>query len=177
MTTQHRKIDPMGVMGKIFASVGVGLVVIGVLIAVLLGRFTSGGFGFSFVTLAGAWGTGLLFLLLGLAFLLFFRNVESATVVEHYLTALVSQDYASAFQYLDTGLQTHQDDLEAQAWFTRRAQDEYGPITDYALRDFRLQGTSASYTIKITRGGGSSTVPLFLVKRRGTWKISGLDLF
>ena len=48
MTTQHRKIDPMGVMGKIFASVGIGLVVIGLLIAVFLGRFASGGFGFSF---------------------------------------------------------------------------------------------------------------------------------
>ena len=76
MTTQHRKIDPMGVLGKIFASVGVGLVVIGVLLAVLLGRYASGGFGFSFVTLAGAWGTGLLFLLLGLVFLLFFRNID-----------------------------------------------------------------------------------------------------
>jgi hypothetical protein len=177
MTAQHRKIDPMGVMGKIFASIGVGLIVIGVLIAVLLGRFASGGFGFSFLTLAGAWGTGVLFLLLGLTFLLFFRNVESANVVEQYLTALVNQDYASAFQYLDTGLKTHQDDLEAQAWFTRRAQDEYGPITDYALRSFRLQGKNAIYTIKITRGAESSTVPLLLVKRGGTWKISGLALF
>jgi hypothetical protein len=177
MTTQHRKIDPMGVMGKIFARVGVGLIVIGVLIAVLLGRVASGGFVFSLLTLAGAWGTGLLFLLLGLTFLLLFRNSESANVVEHYLTALVNQDYTSAFQYLDTGLKTHQDGLEAQAWFTRRAQDAYGPLTDYALRSFRLQGKSATYTINITRGAETSTVPLFLVKRGGTWKISGLALY
>ena len=177
MTTYQRKIDPMGLLGKIFASIGAGLIVIGVVIAVLLGRFAPGGFGFYFFTLAGAWGTGLIFLLLGLVFLLFFRNIESANVVEQYLMALANQDYATAFQYIDTGLRTPQDDLDTQAWFTRRAQaqDEQGIITDYALRNFRIQGNSATYTIKIIRGGRPYTVPLFLVKRGGAWKISGLD--
>ena len=63
--------------------------VIGVLLAYLPGRFASGGFGFSFAILAGVWGTGLVFLLLGLAFLLFFRQSGSATVVDHYFMASI----------------------------------------------------------------------------------------
>lgn len=179
MTSQPRKIDPMGMMGKIFASVGATLVVIGVLIAAVLGRFASGGFGFSFATLAGAWGTGLVFLLLGLAQLLFFRNVGSANVVDQYFMALVNQDYTTAFQYLDPGRKIRQDELDTQTWFTRRAQveDEHGKMTDYALKGFRLQGKSAMYTIKIIRSEESYTVPVSLSKRGDTWKINGFDFF
>lgn len=169
----------MGVMGKIFASVGAALVVIGVLIASLLGRFDSGGFGFYFETLVGAWGTGLLFLLLGLAQLLFFRNVGSANVVDQYFMALVNQDYTTAFQYLDPGIKSRQDELDTQTWFIRRAHayDENGKITDYALKGFRLQWRSATYTIKIIRGEGPYTVHLSLSKKGDTWKIIGFDLF
>jgi hypothetical protein len=179
MTSYQRKIDPMGLMGKIFASIGAALVVVGVLIAALLGRFAPGGFGFYFLVLAGAWGTGMVFLLLGLVFLLFFRNIESANVVDQYLRALSNQDYATAFQYIDTGLKIPQDALDTQAWFTQRAQaqDEQGTITDYTLRNFRLQGNSAMYTIKMIRGGKPYMLPLFLMKRGDTWKISGLELF
>jgi hypothetical protein len=169
----------MGMMGKIFSSVGATLVVIGVLIASLLGRFDSGGFGFYFETLAGAWGTGLLFLLLGLAQLLFFRNVRSANVVDQYFMALVNQDYTAAFQYLDPGIKTRQDELDTQTWFTRRAQayDEHGKITDYALKGFSLNPKSAMYTIKIIRGEGPYIVHLSLSKKGDTWKIIGFDLF
>ena len=179
MYSRKRKIDPMGLLGKIFAGIGAVLTVIGVLIAALLGRFAPGGFGFYFLTLAGAWATGVVFLLLGLAFLLFFRNIASANVVEQYLMALANQDYVSAFQYIDTGLKATLDDLDTQTWFTRRAQaqDEQGTIPDYGLRGFRLQGNSALYTIKTTRGGRSYRLPLFLVKRGDTWKISGLEMF
>ncbi|HLI87409.1 MAG TPA: hypothetical protein VKV37_01895 [Ktedonobacteraceae bacterium] len=176
---RQRKIDPMGMMGKIFAIVGAILIVIGVLIAFLLARSNPGRFGFYFVTLAGAWATGLIFLLLGLTQLLFFRNVNSASVVDNYLRALVNQDYAAAFQYLDPGIMTRQGDLTSQTWFTQRAQayDERGKITDYALKGFSLNPRSAMYTIKIIRGDTSYTVHLALSKRGDTWKISGFDLF
>jgi hypothetical protein len=64
LTSKPRNIDPMGMMGKTFARVGAILVVIGVLIASLLGWLRVGGFGFGFwfETLTGAWGTGLVFL-------------------------------------------------------------------------------------------------------------------
>ena len=153
--------------------------VLGVLGATLLGRVVPGGFGISFLDLAGAWGTGLVFLLLGLAFLLFFRNTGSAAVVDHYCMALANQDYATAFQYLDLGRMTYQDDLDARTWFTRRAQaqDEQGTITDYALKGFRLQGGIAIYTIKFIRSNRSYTIPVTLSKRGDTWKIMGFDLF
>jgi hypothetical protein len=179
LTSQQRKIDPMGMMGKIFASVGAILVVIGVLIASLLGWFASGGFGFYFATLAGAWGTGLLFLLLGLAQLLFFRNVGSANVVEQYFMAFVNQDYMTAFQCLDPGIKTRQNELDTQTWFIRRAQayDENGKITDYVLKGFNLNSKSAKYTIKVIRGTGPYAVHLSLLKKGYSWKISGFDLF
>jgi hypothetical protein len=179
LISQQRKIDPMGMMGKIFASLGVMLVVIGVLIASLLGHFESRGFGFFFAILAGVWGTGLLFVLLGLAQLLFFRNVRSAVVVDHYLVALANQDSAAAFQYLDPGIMILQNDLDAQTWFTRSAQanDEQGRISDYALRGFSLNLRSARYTIKMRRGTRLYTVHLFLLKRGDTWKITGFDRF
>ncbi len=179
VTARQRKIDPMGMMGKIFAIVGAIPIVIGVLIAFLLAWPDPGRFGFYFVTLAGTWGTGLIIWLLGLIQILFFRNVNSANVVDNYLTALVNQDYAAAFQYLDSGIMTGQDEQDSQTWFTRRAQayDERGKITDYALRGFSLNPGSAMYTIKITRGNASYTVHLSLSKRGGTWKIAGFDLF
>jgi hypothetical protein len=129
--------------------------------------------------LAGAWATGLIFLLLGLAFLLFFRNVRSTTVVDHYLMALVNQDYAAAFQYLDPSIRIGQGELDAQAWFIRRAQaydEERGKITNYALRGFRLK-PQTTYTIKITRSARSYTAHLSLSKQGDTWKIIGFDLF
>lgn len=179
LTSQRRKIDPMGMMGKIFASVGVVLIIIGLLVASLLARSSPGGFGFYFETLAGAWGTGLVFLLMGLAQLLFFRNIASANVVDHYFRALANQDYTTAFQYLDPALKTGQDEPDIQAWFTRRAQayDEQGKITDYSLKGFRLNQKRATYTIKVVRGQGPYTVHLSLLKRGDTWKIIGFTLF
>lgn len=178
-TSQQRKIDPMGMMGKIFTSVGAVLVILGLLLAYLLERGTSGGFGSSFVTLAGAWGTGLVFLLLGLVQLLFFRNVESAKVVESYFLALANQDYTTAFGYLDQVPQTPTGAQDTQTWFTGRAQasDEQGPMTDYALRGFQLNSRGATYTIKVRRGERVYPVHLSLVKRGDTWKISGFELF
>ena len=180
LTSQQRKIDPMGMMGKIFASLGAILVVIGVLIASLLGLFDSREFGFFFEILAGVWGTGLLFLLAGLAQLLFFRNIRSAVVVDHYLIALVNQDYPAAFQYLDPGIITRQNELDTGTWFTQRAQaydDEQGRMSNYALRGFSLNPTSARYTIKVRRNAEPYIVHLFLLKRGDTWKITGFDRF
>ncbi|MDQ2901980.1 MAG: hypothetical protein ABI456_23995 [Ktedonobacteraceae bacterium] len=179
LTSRQRKIDPMGMMGKIFASLGAILVVIGVLVASFLGSFEPRGFGFFFAILAGVWGTGLLFLLLGLVLLLFFRNVRSAVVVDHYFMALINQDYPAAFQYLDPGMMTQQNELDAQTRFTQRAQayDEQGRISDYALRGFSLNPWSARYTIKMRRGTGPYIVHLFLLKRGDTWKITGFDRF
>jgi hypothetical protein len=177
--TKSIKIDPMGMMGKIFASVGAILVVVGVLIAYLLGRIAPGGFGFSFATSAGAWGTGLIFLLVGLVQLLFFRNVRSANVVDHYFMALVNQDYMTAFQCLDPGIKTPQDKLDTQAWFTQRAQayDAQGQLTDYALRGFSLNPNTARYTVRVKRGQRAYSVHLSLSKKGDTWKIIGFDLF
>lgn len=180
LTSQQRKIDPMGLMGKIFATLGAILFVVGVLTASLLGLFESRGFGFFFAILAGVWGTGLLFLLLGLIQLWFLRNVRSAIVAEHYFTALTNQDYPSAFQYLDPGIMTHQNELDAQTEFTQRAQeayDEQGNISGYALRAFSLNPWTARYAIKVRRGARPYIVHLFLVKRGDTWKITGFDRF
>lgn len=179
LTSQQRKIDPMSMMGRIFASLGAILVVIGVLIASLLGLFAPGGFGFFFAILAGVWGTGLLFLLLGLALLRFFRNVRSAVVVDHFLMALLNQDYPAAFQFLDPDIMTGQNELDAHTWFTRLAQayDEQGRMSDYALRGFSLNPRRASYTIKMRRSAGPYLVQLFLLKRDDTWNIIGFDRF
>src|SRR5579859_3483816 len=96
LTSKPRKRDPMGRMGKTFARVGTILVVMGVPIASLLGWLRVGGsdfgFGFWFAPLAGAWATGLVFLLGGLILPLFFHHVRSATVVDHSFMALVNQD-------------------------------------------------------------------------------------
>lgn len=177
--SQQRKIDPMGMMGKIFSSIGAVLIVIGVLIAVLLGFFDPRGFIFFFAIMAGVWGTGLLFLLVGLAFLKFFRNVRSAIVVDDYLMALANQDYPAAFQYLDPWMMTRQNDVDAQTDFTRRAQayDEQGSISDYALRQFKLNPTSARYTIKMRRGAHPYLIHLVLAKRGDAWKITAFDRF
>ena len=179
LTAQQRKIDPMGMMGKIFACLGAILVVIGVLLASLLGHFEPRGFGFFFVVLAGIWGTGLLILLVGLVLRRFFRNVMSAIVADRYFMALVNQDYAAAFQYLNPGIMTYQNGLDAQTWFMQSAQayDEQGKINDYTLRGFSLNLRSATYRIKVGRSTGSYIVHLFLLKRDGTWKITEFDRF
>lgn len=181
LTFQQRKIDPMGLLGKIFASLGAVLVVVGLLIAALLGLFfPSPGFGFFLAILAGAWGTGLIFVLVGLTFRLFFRNVRSAIVVDRYLMSLANQDYLAAFQYLDPGTIERQNEPDAQSWFIRRTQaydDEQGRISNYTLRAFNLNPLSARYTIKLWRGAGPYTVRLFLLKQGDAWKIAGFDRF
>lgn len=176
---QRRKIDPMGMMGKIFAGIGATLVVIGVLVASLLGYFGSRGFGFSFAILAGVWGTGLLFVLVGLILLLFFRNVRSAIVVDRYFMALAHQDYLAAFHYLDAEIMAPHNELDAQTWFIQQAQahDERGEISDYALRGFKLNPRSARYMIKVRRGTVSYIVFLFLAKEDDTWQITGFNRF
>jgi hypothetical protein len=177
MTSQQRKIDPTGMMGNAFAYLGAILVVIGVLTASLLGYLESGRFGFYFAILAGAWGTGLLFLLAGLVILLFFRNVRSAVVAEHFLSALLNQDFQSALQYLDPWIMTGQNELDTKTRFTQlaRTYEEHGNISDYALRGFSLNLKRARYTIKIWRGTRSYRVQLFLVKQGDTWQIIGFD--
>ncbi|MBO0792280.1 MAG: hypothetical protein J2P36_15230, partial [Ktedonobacteraceae bacterium] len=173
------KIDPMGMMGNIFARVGAMLIVAGLLLASLLGLMVPGGFDFSFPVSAGAWGTGLVFLLLGLAQLLLFRNVESARVVDHYFTAFVNQDYVTAFQYLDPAIRTRPGEPATQIWFTRRAQaydDERGKMTNYVLRGFHLK-PKTTYTVKVIRGKRSYLIHLSLSKKDNTWNIAGFDLF
>src|SRR5689334_15905059 len=156
LTSKPRKIDFTGMMGKLFASVGVILVVNGL----ILERGTSGEFSFF-------WETGLLFVLLGLALPLFFRHVRSANIVDHYFMALVNQDYTTAFQYLDPGIKTSQDKPNTQTWFIQRAQaaDAQGKITDYALKRASLSLKSARYAVKIKRGERSYSIRLFLSKR------------
>lgn len=180
LTPQQRKIDPIGMLGKIFAGLGAILVAVGVLIAFLLGLFIPRGFGFFFAITAGGWGTGLLFALAGLVLLLFFRNVKSAAVVENYLVALSNQDYAAAFQYLDPAIMTGQNEPDAESWFARRARaydDEQGRISDYALRAFQLNIWSARYTIKVRRGAQPYLARFFLLKQGDIWKIMEFDRF
>ena len=180
LTSQQRKIDPMGMMGKIFVSLGAFLVVVGALVALLLGFFIPRGFGFFFAITAGGWGTGLIFVLVGLVQLRFFRNVKSAAVIENYLMALANQNYAAAFQYLDPAIMTGQNEPDAESWFARRAQaydDEQGRISDYTLRAFSLNGWGARYTIKLRRGAQPYIVRFFLLKRGDTWKIMEFDRF
>lgn len=97
-----------------------------------------------------------------------------STIADQYYSAIKKQDYAMAYSYLGSRLQTVYD----QQAFTRSAQHNdaaSGKVTSVSFSGVPT-GDPASVYVTVTRMSGSAyTVHLEWRQEGGTWKITSLD--
>jgi hypothetical protein len=107
-------------------------------------------------------------------------------VVNHYYTAIASQNYGTAYQYLDPSIKltTSQGTGQqiTQALFTQAGQGldtAKGKVTSYKITSTLLStnngGNFASFTVSVTRNGAPYDIHLMLHQEGSTWKIISFD--
>jgi hypothetical protein len=113
----------------------------------------------------------------------FLTHNGATDAVNKYYTAIKTQDYATAYQYLDSNMRTSVSDLPlTQDLFTRAGQglDRIeGQVTKYTITSTSLKSTNGvntgTFTISVTRGGTSYDVHLQLKQEGDNWKIISYD--
>lgn len=123
------------------------------------------------LVLLGILGGAILALALGIAA----KTVGGPTIAtDQYYTAIKNQDYARAYTYLGSRLQT----VFSQEAFTQAAQQRdaaAGKVSRFAFENVPT-GDPAAVTLTVTRMDGSSyTVDLEVRQEGGTWKITAFD--
>lgn len=189
LASRRKRVNPRALVGKILLFNGIIFIVISVLIEGYAlfsqaGTSSTHGNGVSTVLVLLALifaGVGLLEALLGLLlWLLPGGDSPSSSVVNQYYTALENQDYATAFQYLDSFIGSPLGQTITQDEFIKRAQAydaEHGRVSNYALAGVQANPSKRVYTIKVTRGSGAYRTRLRLARQGYEWKIVGFDRF
>lgn len=112
------------------------------------------------------------------------RNSPATALTRQYYDAVKSQNYATAFQYLDpSGLsidnQPATEPLYIQA--ARAFDAQKGKVTDYSIPNISINSTNgvntAAMTVRLTRSGQAYDVHLLLRQEGNDWKIVSLDSF
>lgn len=99
------------------------------------------------------------------------------TATEYY-QAIEKQDYATAYNYLDTSKVSLQGQALSQQAFIKAAQlldTTQGPVTKHNITNIQVNNDTATLTVTATRGGSSYEVHLQLQKIGDSWKIIQLD--
>jgi hypothetical protein len=98
----------------------------------------------------------------------------STITTDQYYTAIKNQDYARAYTYLGSHLQT----VFSQEAFTQAAQQRdaaAGKVSRFAFENVPT-GDPATVTLTVTRTNGTSyMVHLEVRQEAGAWKISAFD--
>ena len=106
--------------------------------------------------------------------------------VNRYYMAMESQDYATAYQFLDPNISlTFQGASQqiSQGLFTQAAQaydTQKGKVSSYSITSTNLNssasaGNTAAITVNVTRNSGSYDVHLQLKQEGSDWKIVSFD--
>ncbi|HLZ55740.1 MAG TPA: hypothetical protein VKR06_02235 [Ktedonosporobacter sp.] len=121
-----------------------------------------------------------------IAIVLVVNNSPSKTAAQHYYDAIKSQDYATAFSYLDPTMtltiQGQQQQITSQT-FTQAAQGydtDKGKVSAYSITGVNLNsststGNTADITVQVTRNGAPYDVHLRLQQQGNDWKIVSFD--
>lgn len=106
-------------------------------------------------------------------------------VVNHYYTAIKSQDYPTAYQYLDPSMKLSSQGASQQvtpALFTQVGQavdGAKGKVTNYTISSTALNSNNgvntANFTVSVTRNGPSYDVHLQLQQEGSDWKLVSFD--
>jgi len=103
-------------------------------------------------------------------------------VANKYYTAIQSQDYATAYSYLDASSITFNNQSLTQSLYTQAAQAvdaQKGKVTSYSITSTNLNTSNgvntASCTISVTRNGSPYDVHLKLQQEGNDWKIVSID--
>jgi hypothetical protein len=114
------------------------------------------------------------------------NNSPAKAASQHYYDAIKSQDYATAYSYLDPTikltLQGQQQQINAQT-FTQAAQaydTAKGKVSSYSISSVNLNsstsaGNTADITVSVTRNGTAYDVHLQLQQQGSNWKIVSFD--
>jgi hypothetical protein len=122
----------------------------------------------------GLIGGGLGLLLFGVLYWLFAGLSSACKMVNRFYDALATEEYLTAFRYLDPSMRTPQGEQITPMWFTRSAllaESVGGLVTDYDLLRFDGQSRNRYFTLKVTRGERSYTTRLHLQRQSCKWKI------
>jgi hypothetical protein len=111
----------------------------------------------------------------------FFAKTIAAPVntVNQYYNAVKSQDYNTAFSYLDTNLTVSNGQTLTQDLYTTAAQlldTAKGKVSSFSVGHFSVTNDTASITVSVTRGSTPAyDVHLQLRQVNGAWKITSYD--
>jgi hypothetical protein len=111
------------------------------------------------------------------------NNVNNpATTVTNYYNAIESQDYNSAFTYLDTSAITFQGRTITPQLFSQAGQvvdQTKGKVTAFSIANTSTNSnngnSTAQVTVSVTRNNTSYDVHLGLRQESSGWKITSLD--
>ncbi len=93
---------------------------------------------------------------------------------DQYYTAIRDQDYARAYSYLGSGLQSRLSQ-EAFSQQAQRQDEALGRVSRYAYANVPA-GDPATVILTVTRSNGTSyTVHLEMRQEGGAWKVSAFD--
>jgi NTF2-like N-terminal transpeptidase domain len=103
-------------------------------------------------------------------------------VANKYYTAIQSQDYATAYSYLDASSITFNNQNLTQSLYTQAAQAvdaQKGKVTSYSITSSNINTSNgvntATFTVSVTRNGSPYDVHLKLQQEGSNWKIVSID--
>jgi hypothetical protein len=111
----------------------------------------------------------------------FFAKTVGAPVntANQYYNAIKSQNYTSAYSYLDTNLTASNGQPLTQDLYTTAAQGldtEKGTVSSFSIGNISVTNDTASVTVSVKRANAPAyDVHLQLRQVNGTWKITSYD--
>src|SRR5579859_1489014 len=121
-----------------------------------------------------------------LALVLVVNNSPAKAAAQHYYDAIKTQDYNTAYTYIDPTMTItvggQQQQISAQT-FTQAAQGydtDKGKVSTYSITNVSLNsstntGNTAAVTVNVTRNGSAYDVHLQLQQQGNDWKIVSFD--
>lgn len=102
------------------------------------------------------------------------RTGAASIASQHFCNALVTQDYPTAYAELSEAQQ--QQGTEEQFAGSQRVLDRlHGPATACTFSYPQVHTSSATFTLDVTRGSGTTSGALRLILERGIWKVDAYD--
>ncbi|GAC1453073.1 MAG: hypothetical protein PVSMB4_13780 [Ktedonobacterales bacterium] len=98
----------------------------------------------------------------------------ASIAAQHFCDALVAQDYPTAYAALSSAQQRQ--GTEAQFADSQRVLDRLrGPATACTFAYPQVHGSSATFTLVVTRGNRTVSGALWLTLERGRWRVDAYD--
>ena len=109
---------------------------------------------------------------------LFARTIAPVGVADSYYNAIKSQNYSTAYTYLDTNLTTSSGQQLTQDVYVQGAQaldTSEGTVSDFTVKSWNVTNSTATVSVTVTRGSKTYDVHLKLTQEGSDWKITEFD--